>query len=183
MEINCTKLRKSFFLILKSENSDFKRKLSDIQLFHLETLLITLTHPQEERVHIEITFLANGYSLAFVQDQLKQFLIRFNPSSGEQPMDLNRGTYTSFRIQLFRHFRQQKVHLEERQELENKHQLVELYYLYDWGSRHEFNQYFYQHWTRTINKDPRFLKHGLKIILNSKHCFLSNTLLVQYKAN
>ncbi|CAF1550694.1 unnamed protein product, partial [Adineta ricciae] len=138
---------------------------------------------EEERVHIEITFLANGYSLAFVQDQLKQFLIRLNPSSGEQPMDLNRGTYTSLRIQMLRHFRQKNVHLEERQELENKHQLVELYYLYDWGSRHEFNQYFYPHWTRTINKDPRFLKHGLKIILNSKHCFLSNTLLVQYKAN
>ena len=138
---------------------------------------------EEERVHIEITFLANGYSLAFVQDQLKQFLIRFNASTSEQPMDLNRGTYTSLRMQLFRHFRQQKVHLEERQELENKHQLIELYYLYDWGSRHEFNQYFYQHWARTINKDPRFLKHGLKIILNSKHCFLSNTLLVQYKTN
>ena len=139
---------------------------------------------EEERVHIEITFLTNGYSLAFVQDQLQQFFKRFNPSSSvQQPMDLNRSTYTLLRTQLFRHFRQQKLDLEERKELENKHQLIELYYLYDWGSRHEFNQQFYKLWTEIINKDPTFLKHGLKIILSSKHCFLSNTLLVQYKTN
>ncbi len=86
-------------------------------------------------------------------------------------------------MQLFRHFRQQILDLEERKELENKNQLIQLYYLYDWGTRFEFNKQFYQLWTEIINKDPTFIKHGLKIILNTKHCFLSNTLLVQYKTN
>jgi Fe-S cluster assembly iron-binding protein IscA len=137
----------------------------------------------EERVQIELTFLANGYSLDFVEYHLAQFFKRFNPSSTQQPMDLNRFTYGSLRAQLFRHFRQQKIDQEERQQLKNKHQLIELYYLYDWGSRSEFNKHFYKLWTDILNKDQTFTKHGLKIILNSKHCFLSNTLLVQYKTN
>ena len=136
---------------------------------------------QEERVQIELTFLANGYSLEFVEYHLAQFLKRFNPSSTQPTMDLNRLTYTSLRVQLIRHFQQQKLDIEERKLLQNKHQLIELSYFYDWGSRHEFNRQFYELWTNKLNKDATFKKNGLKIILNSKHCFLSNTLLVRYK--
>ena len=98
-------------------------------------------------------------------------------------MDNNRLTYTSLRIQLFRHFHQQKLDLEERQQLEKKHQLVEVYYLFDWGTRSEFNKQFHILWSDILNKDLIFKKNGLKVVLNSKHCFLSNTLLVQYKTN
>ena len=48
---------------------------------------------------------------------------------------------------------------------------------YDWGSRCEFNQKFHQLWSSLLNEDPVFKEYGLKIILTSKHCYLSNTLL------
>jgi hypothetical protein len=141
---------------------------------------------QDERVQIELTLLANGYSLDFVQYHFEQFLKRFNPSQQQeqqQPINLNRFTYTSLRIQLFRHFRQQKNDLQERQELESKNKIIQLYYLFDWGSRCEFNQKFYQLLSTILNEDPTFKKYGLKLILNTKHCYSSNTLVAQYKSN
>ncbi len=138
---------------------------------------------QEERVQIELTFLANGYSLDFVQFHVKQFLKRFSPF--DQPINLHRLTYTSFRQQLFRYFNQRKLDLKQQPPVESipKHRLSQLHYLYDWGTRYEFNQKFYELWSTILNKDPLFSKFRLKIRLHSKHCYLSNTLLVQYKTN
>jgi hypothetical protein len=127
----------------------------------------------EERLYIELIFLANGYSLDFVQYHLQQFFTRFNPV--ELRITLNRWTYASFRMRLFRYLNQQR-----QEELENKNpKLIQLFYLFDWGSRYVFNQKFVELWTTILDKDPKFKRHGLQLKLDSIHCYASNTLCVQ----
>ncbi|CAF1220272.1 unnamed protein product [Rotaria sordida] len=133
---------------------------------------------EDERLYIELTFLANGYSLDFIKYHIKRFLTRFNPNE-QKPMNLNRYTYLSFRNELFRCIDQQKRDLLEEQQLQKNHQLIQLYYLFDWGSRCQFNQKFYQYWSTIIEQDPELKKYRLKIKLNTKHCYSSNTLLAR----
>ncbi|CAF4233638.1 unnamed protein product [Rotaria sordida] len=131
---------------------------------------------EEERLYLELTFLVNGYSLDFIEYHLRQFFSRFNPKSNKS-MNLNRFTYLSFRQELFRYVDQQKHNMEEEQELHKHHRVIHLYYLFDWGSRCQFNEKFHKFWSDILEQDPRFKVYGLKIKLNTKHCFSSNTLL------
>ncbi|CAF1478396.1 unnamed protein product [Adineta steineri] len=132
---------------------------------------------QDERLKIELTFLANGYSLDFVKYHLQQFLKRF--SSSLTSIYFNHSIYATFRIDLFVYFNEQKYYFDEDQLQQRESRIIELYYLYDWGKRHEFNQKFYHLWSTMLNENPAFQKLGLKIILTTKHCYLSNTLLTQ----
>ncbi|CAF1383690.1 unnamed protein product [Rotaria sordida] len=131
---------------------------------------------EEERLYLELTFLANGYSFDFVEYHLRQFFSHFN-SKSNKPMNLNRFTYLSFRQELFRYVDQLKHDMEEEQELRKHHRLIQLYYLFDWGSRCQFNEKFHKFWSDILEQDPHFKAYGLKIKLNTKHCFSSNTLL------
>ena len=131
----------------------------------------------EERIYIELTFLANGYSLTFVEDFIRQFFERFHPI--ETRNTLNRWTYPAFRTRLRRYLDEQKAQLKEQQQLHENHQWIELHYLFDWGSRCVFNDTFYDSWHTMIAADPFFKKFGLKIKLRSKHCYPSNILFLQ----
>ncbi len=104
----------------------------------------------------------------FVEYHLRQFFARFNPI--EKRITLNRWTYSSFPIRLFHYLDEKKLHLKDQQQLKHNNQLIELHYLFDWGSRCEFNQKFYQLWSTILNEDPVLKKFGLQIKLNSKHC-------------
>ncbi|CAF4082317.1 unnamed protein product, partial [Adineta steineri] len=132
---------------------------------------------QDERLKIELTFLANGYSLDFVKYHLQQFLKRF--SSSLTSIYFNHSIYATFRRDLFVYFNEQKYYFDEDQLQQRESRIIELYYLYDWGKRHEFNQKFYHLWSTMLNENPALQKLGLKIILTTKHCYLSNTLLTQ----
>ncbi|CAF3371216.1 unnamed protein product [Rotaria sp. Silwood2] len=110
---------------------------------------------EEERLYLELTFLANGYSLDFVEYQLRQFFLRFNSKSHE-PMNLNRFTYLSIRHELFRCIDQQRHNPEEEQELHKNYQLIQLHYLFDWGSRCQFNQKFYKLCSEILEQDLHF---------------------------
>ena len=131
----------------------------------------------EERIYIELTFLANGYSVAFVEDYSRQFFERFHPI--DTRATLNRWTYPAFRKRLGHYLDEQKAQLKEQEQLDKNHQLIELHYLFDWGLRCVFNEIFDKSWRTMITKDPYFQKFGLKIKLNSKHCYSSNTLFLQ----
>lgn len=134
---------------------------------------------QDERRYIEATFLANGYSLDFIEYLWRQFILRF----GFSPLQLiyfDNYKYDTFRSEIRR--RPSRYQNDSKQqsieyELMKNEKLFRFYYLYDWGSRSEFQRKFYQLWTTIINEDPLFKNYGLKIILNSKHCYLSNTLV------
>ncbi|CAF1691210.1 unnamed protein product, partial [Adineta ricciae] len=112
---------------------------------------------QQERLEIELTFLANGYSLKYVQYLLQQFLRR-HPAPKDSFL-FNKSSYDTFRHDIFRYCNARQL-----QSVANGN-LVQLEYLFDWGNRHEFNQKFYQLWSTRINTDPNFQKLNLKIIL------------------
>ncbi|CAF3329341.1 unnamed protein product [Rotaria socialis] len=133
---------------------------------------------QDERRYIEASFLANGYSLDFIEYLWRQLILQFQFS----PLDLqnlDQYKFRSFRIEIQRCLKAQRLSSQQEQEynLIKNQKLIRLYYLFDWGARCEFNQNFQKLWCTIINEDPLFKSYGLKIILNSKHCYLSNTLL------
>ncbi|CAF5165219.1 unnamed protein product [Rotaria magnacalcarata] len=68
---------------------------------------------------------------------------------------------------------------EEENLLETNQKMIQLHYLFDWGSRCEFNEKFHRLWLTILNEDLTFKQYGLKIQLNSKHCYSSNILLAR----
>ncbi|CAF1097680.1 unnamed protein product [Adineta ricciae] len=140
---------------------------------------IRLKDFQNERLYIELTFLANGYSLEFVEHNLEQFYKQFY-SSSKQTENLDQYAYNGIRRQLFRCLDTQKRRFSEREQLIQNQKLVEFYYLFDWGLRYKFNDQFRKLWFIIIEKDPKFKTYDLKVKLTSRHCYLSNSLLRDY---
>jgi hypothetical protein len=139
-------------------------------------LCSTLEDFQKERLYTELTFLSNGYSLNFVEYHLEQFYQRFNGHS-RQPSILNQNAYVRLRRELFRCLDAQKRQFEEHEQLRRDRRLIELYYLFDWGSRLKFNQDFRRLWFSIIEQDPKFKQYGLKVKLTTKQCYLSSCIL------
>lgn len=137
----------------------------------------------DERRYIEATFLANGYSVEFVDYLWARFRTRFHFSPLQQSRSINQSTYYAFQNEIDRSLKYQKENyhqqLQQEYDLMKNKKLISLTYFYDWGSRCDFNQKFYQLFATIINEDPLFKKHGLKIILNTQHCYLSNRLLAR----
>jgi hypothetical protein len=132
---------------------------------------------QDEQLNIELTYLANGYSLDFVEYHIRQFFRLVNPTNADY--QLNQYRYSALRSHLFSYISDQNPYLVQRQELQKNRQFIQLDYLSDWGMRWQFNKQFYDNWKKILEQDPKFKKYGLRIKLNSKHCYLSNTLLAQ----
>jgi len=137
----------------------------------------TLEDFRDEQLYIELTFLANGYSLDFVEYHIRQFFRLVDPVNAEA--QLNQYRYNALRSYLFRYHSAQKRLLLQHEELQKQRRLIQIDYLYDWGSRREFNQQFIRNWIEILERDPKFKEHALQISLNSKHCYSSNTLLTR----
>lgn len=137
---------------------------------------------QEEYLQLELTFLANGYSLEFIKYLWEQFLKRFKPFSYayvHNPMN-----YKILRQQVFRYYNSRKADSKrtyEQQRLVTMPTSISFYYLYDWGNRIEFNKLFLKLWSEIIMQDPRFAKLALNISIRCKHCYSLHTLFVQYR--
>ena len=133
---------------------------------------------QDERLDVELTFLANGYSLDFVEYHFCQFYARFKAPRAS----ITRSNYASFRTQVFAQVNQQKY---EREALvtDQSRRFVRLYYQFDWGIRDEFNKQFRQLWLSIVNEDPLFQRQTLDMFLYTKHCYTSNTLLARANTN
>lgn len=123
----------------------------------------------DERRRIELTFLANGYSIEFVEQQLNEFFDRYRVSYLRVSLDSN--TYRSLR---------RSVHSEFVRTLPVSTAPVTycVYYLYDWGSRCRFNNGFAKLWSTMIEQDPKFKEKPFELELSLKHCYSSYSYLV-----
>ena len=131
-----------------------------------------------ERQYIQSTFLANGYSVKFVEYHTQKFFQFVYPMNTNIVLDRYR--YNSIRTFLFRYVQSQTKDCIRQQEkqLMATDQPIHFYYLYDWGWRHKFNGEFQKKWTEIIEKDSNFKNYGFKKVqLSTKHCYLSNDLL------
>lgn len=131
----------------------------------------------DEQLSIELTFLANGYSLDFVESHLREFfrVVRALPTEAK---------YTQHRYNLCRngigryHFEFQD-RMNTQRYLELNRQVIHFHYLYDWGLRWQFNEQFVKKWIEILEKDSKFKGYKLKIQMHTKHCFPSNMLLTR----
>ena len=126
---------------------------------------------ENERIYLEATLLANGYTLDFVEYHLRQFY-----PIQQQQLILNSLTYNTIHRELFRFIEQEKNQIQYELQLNKNHQLIQLYYFSDWRSQCQFNIKFYELWSSIIEQDPKFKKYVVTIGLQTKHCYSSNTL-------
>ena len=126
---------------------------------------------EDERLCIESTFLANGYSLEYVNYHLAQFFRLFR--AYDLNFRLTKWNYPSIRRQAFVSVDQQK----KAYDLELRRPAIQLHYDFDWGSRSDFHLKFKKLWHSLIDEDCNFAQHNLRIKLSSKHCHSSHALL------
>ena len=133
----------------------------------------------QERLYIEMTFLANGFPSQIIECYLQKFFTEFKSPSLRNTLDQN--VYDVLRRTLFLLIDPQNALLEKNQQLENKNQFFHLYYLYDWGPRRQFNAQFRKLWSHYINEYPTLIKNTSKISLHTKHIHSLNVLLAREK--
>jgi hypothetical protein len=129
----------------------------------------------EERLNIELTFLANGYSLAFVKSMIKHFFAKFFAVTLEFSLDCR--AYESLRARLIRSIEHEKTEHKRQRSLELKHQITHFSYLYDWGARYQFNEQFKKLWYDSFRNEQIAEKLNIEIDSNAIHCYSLNALL------
>lgn len=136
----------------------------------------------EQSLRVELTYLANGYSLDFVKYHMKQFCQRFK--SFHHDFIIDRLNYKPLRQQVFRYYNTKAADLKRQRQQDpmiTHPSFISFFYLFDWGNRIEFNRKFHELWSTIIQNDPQFARLNFKVYLRCKHHYLSHTLLVQYK--
>ncbi|CAF4652768.1 unnamed protein product, partial [Rotaria sp. Silwood1] len=91
-----------------------------------------------ERIYLETTCLANGYSLEFVETRIDHFYRHFDALSLRTVLDEN--VYKKLRHRLFNYISEQRQISENNRELAKKNERVRLSYLHEYGPKEQFNQ-------------------------------------------
>ncbi|CAF3974076.1 unnamed protein product [Rotaria sordida] len=133
-----------------------------------------------ERIYLEVSCLANGYTIEFVEKRIEQFFTHFDVLSLRS--DLDQHVYKKLRLRLFNFVSEQKRMIEKYHELENKKKRFRLSYLYDFGPKLQFNQQLREIFTQNLNTDDPLSKYrDLQLIVSTKNPYTLNTLLSKYK--
>ena len=133
----------------------------------------------QERIHTELTFLANGFSLAFVQSRVRQFFIHFDAVRLRIGMDQT--SYDRLRQKLLGSIDSEQYLFEQNETFENDDCLSQLYYLYECGSRRQFNREFRRLWNDHFKNDRAIAAMKGKILFTTKHLYSLNALLAKQK--
>jgi hypothetical protein len=100
----------------------------------------------QERIYIELTCLANSYSLRFVDSRVTHFYDYFQASTLRYLLD--QILYYKFRRQWFNFTDIQRAYSNNLQHLSDNGHLIRLHYLYEFGARCQFNQEFHKLWNK-----------------------------------
>ena len=134
----------------------------------------------QERIYLELTYLANGYSLLFVETHVQHFLNHFHAEDIRYSLD--RSMYDKFRRQWFDFMASQREITHKLQETDDDGHLLRLNYLYEYGQKSEFNRRFHRLWTKHFHDHPKLSEQHSTIVLSTKHMHSLNTLLTQQKS-
>jgi len=129
----------------------------------------------QERIYLELTCLANGYSLYFVERRVDHFFRYFNANAMRYCQDQK--LYERFRTQVFTFVEQQHLMLEKTQRFDDDRKLFHFYYLYEYGPRSQFDESFHRLWMQYFKQHRLFSPERSKIILTTKHQHSLNALL------
>jgi hypothetical protein len=138
----------------------------------------------QERIYLEITCLANGYSLEFVERRIKHFFTHFDATSLRLSLDQN--VYDKLRHRLFNFISEQHSFVQKNQELEKKNQRVRLTYLYQFGPKRKFNKKLREILSENLRTTAQSsaasaINKKIKIVLTTKQQYSLNALLSQQK--
>jgi len=137
-----------------------------------------------ERIYLEITCLANGYSLEFVERRIKHFFTHFDATSLRLSLDQN--VYDKLRHRLFNFISEQHSFVQKNQELEKKNQRIGLTYHYQFGPKRKFNKKLRVILSENLRTTAQSssvsaINKKIKIILTTKQQYSLNALLSQQK--
>ncbi|CAF3972408.1 unnamed protein product [Rotaria sordida] len=133
-----------------------------------------------ERIYLEVSCLANGYTIEFVEKRIEQFFTHFDVLSLRS--DLDQHVYKKLRLRLFNFVSEQKRMIEKYQELEKKKKRFRLSYLYDFGPKLQFNQQLRDIFKRNLNTQELLSKYrDLQLIVSTKNPYTLNAILCQHK--
>jgi len=140
----------------------------------------SMTDFNQERIYIELTCLVNGYSIPFVESRISHFYKYFHGETVRYSMDQT--IYDKFRRQWFEFIDMRRVLSRKLQHFDDSDHLIRLHYLYEFGSRCQFNEKFHELWMKHFSNDPNLCKEKTAIILTTKHLHSLNALLSQQKS-
>ena len=130
----------------------------------------------QERIYLELTCLANGYSLEFVEKRIDHFFTHFDATSLR--LFLEQHVYDKLRDRLFKFMNEQQRFFDQNQELEKNGQLVRLSYLHEFGPKGKFNAKLYEILSRNLEKhDQPPSRSKIKMKLTTIHQHSLNALL------
>lgn len=135
---------------------------------------------QQERIRLELAFLASGYSVMFVESHVQHFFSYFHADMMRFLTDQTQ--FTSFRRRLFDFLDQHGQRCGQLQRLDDQGRLMRFEYHYELGPRCQFNERFQQLWSTYLTEHPNLVKGQSKIVLTTKHRHSLNALLSRTKA-
>lgn len=132
-----------------------------------------------EQNYLEVTCLTNGYSIDFIETQLKHFYLRYNAEKIRFCLDQT--VYERLRRRLLDFIPLQRTQLDKDQDLEDQEYRFYFSYPYDSGSYNQFKNKFYQLWSTYLKDDAQLAHKDTKISLHSKHMYSLNTFFGEEK--
>lgn len=130
-----------------------------------------------ERVRLEVTYLASGYSYRFVESHLAHLYTYFRVNTLRY--DYNPTVYNGWREKCFDFINIQRSQLCQLRNRQGENYLFRFYYLFEFGRRCGFNQRFYDLWLAHFHQHPIIGKEPMHVIVFTKHHHSLNALLTQ----
>ncbi|CAF1352319.1 unnamed protein product [Rotaria sordida] len=134
----------------------------------------------QQRIYLEMTCLANGYSLEFIEKRINHFFQHFDAISLRSVLDQQ--VYKKLRHRLFNFISEQQHILNRNRELKQNNQCFRLSYLYEYGPKHKFNEELQEILSARLNpSNPSSKANKINIRLTTKLHHSLNALLSQQK--
>jgi hypothetical protein len=133
----------------------------------------------QERIYLELTCLANGYPLEFIEKRIDHFFTHFDATSLR--LFLDQQVYDKLRNRLFNFMNEQQRFSDTNRELEKNGQLVRLSYAYEYGPTREFNAKLYKTLSENLNQHVQPSKRKINMKVTTIHQHSLNALLSRQK--
>jgi hypothetical protein len=130
----------------------------------------------QERIYLEMTYLANGYSFEFIEKHIQHFFTFFN---GKTILPLDQHLYEKFRRHLFNFMSEQRQYMEKKQDSLKKNRRFHLSYIYNNISpKGQFNKKLRQILSENIQLyNLKFESKKLQLDIQPKYQYSLNALL------
>lgn len=135
---------------------------------------------QRERLHIETTYLANGYSLNFVDRHVQHFFDYFQCKNMRYSIEPN--AYHSFRSRWFDVMKKNQTLIRQFHQMDIDELVLRFDYQYELGPRCEFEEFFSRTWYDCFKEHQQLSKDNIIIRLNSRQMNSLNSLVARYRS-